>query len=211
MNQDSIPRPEIERSGLSENESSRAHLARLEKDREELAAWLNKNPEEASEPSQPSDEAWEPVLRGVVAGTGVGVSGAGASGGSGTLRFYERAIRTSLMGAAAAAAFILAVLLPHEKSRNDADPSILFLGPEGIPIASADDVELMSMERDDVPLLVVGNPPESFPLVLAGHADIKFGHATDEFGAPVPMIEGSNSPMIVAPMAKQDSKSSRGP
>src|SRR5262245_33633243 len=166
MNQDPLPQHEIERPGLSEKELSQAHPDRLEKDREELAAWLNKNPEEASHfedlqdlvtlcrqsgPSQPSDEAWEPVLREVVAGTcGAGVGGASTSGGPGSLRFYERAIRTSLMGAVAAAAFILAVLLPHEKSRNGVDPDIPFLGPEGIPIASADDVELMSMERDDM-------------------------------------------------------------
>jgi hypothetical protein len=227
MNQDPIPQPELERQGLTKTELSQTHSDHLEKDREELAAWLNKNPEEAShfedlqdlvslcrksEPSYPSNEAWEPVLRGVVAGiSAAGVTGTGTSGGYGTLRFYERAIRTSLMGAAAAAALLLAVLLPHEKSRNGIDPNIPFLGPEGIPIVDVKDVEVMSMERDDIPLLVVGNPPESFPLVLAGHADIKFGHATDEFGAPVPMIQDSDSPMIVAPLAKQNSKPRRGP
>lgn len=223
MNQDPIPQPEIERPGLSEKELNQSRSDRLEKDREELAAWLNKNPEDAShledlqdlvslcrqfEPSYPSDEAWEPVLRGVVAGTGTAsVSGAGASGGRETLRFYERAIRTSLMGAAAAAAFILAVLLPGHPPPTGIEP-IPFIGPEGLPIVDANDVELMSMEGDDTRLLVVGNPPVSAPLVLVGHGDITIA---DEYTRRFQVSPGPDSLMIVAPKPDQDSKSRRGP
>jgi hypothetical protein len=224
MNQDPIPQPEFQKPELGQEaqESSHAGLDHLKNDREELAAWLNKYPEEAShlqdlqdlvslcrqsEPSQPSDETWGHVLGGVIAGigsSGASVGRANAVSGSRTLSYFERGLRSSLMGAAAAAAFLLAVLLPHEKPPTGIEPEIPFLGRgETLPIVDANDVDLMSMEGDDTRLLVVGIPPVNAPLVLVGHGDITLVSAADEYGTRVQMSSGPDSPMIVAPLSKQ--------
>jgi len=224
MNQDPIPQPEFQKPELGQEAQGPSHagLDHFKNDREELPAWLNKNPEEAShlqdlqdlvslcrqsEPPQPSDEAWGHVLGGVIAGIGpsaASLSRAHAVSGSRPLSYFERGLRSSLMGAAAAAAFLLAVLWPHEKPPAGPEPEIPFLGRgETLPIVDAKDVDLMSMEGDDTSLLVVGIPPVNAPLVLVGHGDITLLSAADEYGTRVQMSSGPDSPMIVAPLSKQ--------
>ena len=78
-----------------------------------------------------------------------------------------------------------------------------------LTIIGPDEVTLMSLEADDAPLLVVGNPPVSAPLVLVGHGDIKLELATDEHGKGIQVASGTDFPMIVAPVRQPEMKRSR--
>jgi anti-sigma factor RsiW len=94
--------------------------------------------------------------------------------------------------AALAAAVALALLVP----RPAADPPA-----EELVVASAADIEIISMEAADVAALVVGRPPVHEPLVLAESADIHVENVEPDHDGAMPAVRwwvGDEAPMIVA-------------
>lgn len=106
---------------------------------------------------------------------------------------YQPWLRVALASAGAvAAALLLAILL--SKSPSDGEP-------ESLVMASAADVEIISIDADDVPALVVGHAPLREPLVLADSADINLEHIEPDHDGSMPSIRwwvGVEAPMIVA-------------
>jgi anti-sigma factor RsiW len=165
--------------------------------------WLTNHPEDAAlveahrnllrrwretAPPEPSETTWREVLAQIDRGLKI------EAGGSRTKDLGRgRWIRVGLLGAAAAAAAILALIVPSrdQDTKTSADPGI-----EELAIVSADDVDLVSMEDNDAPLLVVGNPPLQEPLELAMAGDVTLvrmeGFARMNPGS-------SDGPMIIAP------------
>jgi hypothetical protein len=83
-----------------------------------------------------------------------------------------------------------------------------------LPILSADDVELVSLEGNDARLLVVGNPPAHEPMVLAATGDVTLVSIEPDEDGFVPqarMNPGSSAaPMIIARLRGPDTKDSIG-
>jgi hypothetical protein len=131
-----------------------------------------------STPAEPSEKAWGEVFARIEAGS----HQAGANLRTSLRR--SRQIRVGLLGTAAAAAVILAIVAPWREP-----PDIVDL--DGFPIATADDVDLVSMEGNDAQLLVVGNPPVHEPMELVASSDVTLIR-----------IERSDVPMIIVPSGK---------
>lgn len=75
---------------------------------------------------------------------------------------------------------------------------------EPFAVVSPEDVEIISMDGDDVGALVVGAPPVRYPLVLvsAGDVTLESNEArVDDMYRIVGMGDGSKVPMILAPLA----------
>src|SRR5262245_24820032 len=90
---------------------------------------------------------------------------------------YRRWLRVALASAGAvAAALLLAVLLTRSSDSET----------EALVMASAGDVEILSIDADDVPALVVGHAPLREPLVLAASADINLEHVEPAHDGSVP-------------------------
>jgi hypothetical protein len=104
--------------------------------------------------------------------------------------------RRTLVAAAVAAALLLGLVLLY----RPAGPSGADDPAEPLTVASAADVEIISMEADDVSALVVGHPPLREALVLADAGDI---HVLDVEPGPngsMPSVRwwtGVDAPMIV--------------
>ena len=152
--------------------------------------WLANHPEDATlvedhrnllrfwretTPADPSEKAWGEVFARIEAGT----RQAGAHVRTSLRR--GRRIRVGLLGAAAAAAVILAIVAPWRERDNGVDLA-------GFPIVTADDVDLVSMEGNDAELLVVGNPPVQEPMELVASGDVTLIR-----------IERSDVPMVITP------------
>jgi anti-sigma factor RsiW len=99
-----------------------------------------------------------------------------------------------------AASILVALFLnPANETRppDDKPPSAI----RPFPVASADDVEIISINAADVPALVVGEPPVKRPLVLAAAGDVTV-HAAGpdvEIIRPEENPEGPSAPWIWAP------------
>jgi hypothetical protein len=132
-----------------------------------------------SAPAEPSEKAWGNVFARIEAGS----HQAGANLRTALRR--GRRIRVGLLGAAAAAAVILAIVAPWREPSDKFDL-------DGFPIVNADDVDLVSMEGNDAQLLVVGNPPEEEPLVLVATGDVTLVR-----------MERSPMPMIITPTSSE--------
>jgi hypothetical protein len=130
-------------------------------------------------PAEPSEKAWGEAFARIDAQShqaGVNVR---------TSLRRGRRIRVGLLGAAAAAAVILAIIAPWREP-----PDIV--GLDGFPIATADDVDLVSIEGNDAQLLVVGNPPVHEPMELVASGDVTLVR-----------MEPSDAPMIITPKSSE--------
>jgi hypothetical protein len=87
----------------------------------------------------------------------------------------------------------------------------LFLGltlnllpEEPFPVASAEDVDIISVEAADAGTLVIGEPPLKEPLVWASAGDVTLERVEPDWDGMVPEVrmpsEGPDPPMIVAPL-----------
>jgi hypothetical protein len=97
-----------------------------------------------------------------------------------------------------AASILLALFLnlPRPPDGNQPAPP-----PRPFPVASAEDVEIISINAADLSALVVGEPPVTRPLVLAAAGDVTIHAAGDdvEIIRPEENPEGPSAPWIWAP------------
>lgn len=106
-----------------------------------------------------------------------------------------------LVRATAAAAAVLLLSLPGERVPRPL-LGLAAMDPAPLQVASADDVEIISIDAADLPGLLVGHPPVREPLVLAVAGDVELHHAEAGQASWVPtMADGEGeTPMIVMPM-----------
>ncbi len=182
--------------------------------------WLANHPEDAAlvdahrdlvrcwretGPAEPSERAWREVFARIER-RGLKIE----DRGSRTKDFSRgRWIRIGLLGGVAAAALILALVVPG-RDQEDKTPSDI----EELAILSAEDVDLISMEENDTRLLVVGNPPVQEPLVLVATGDVTLDSIEPDEDGFVPqarMNPGSSAaPMIRARLRGPETKDSIG-
>jgi hypothetical protein len=162
-----------------------------------VEAWLADHPEARAEieahhrlarlwraapPPEPSEGAW----------TGVGdrVAAAVRCGRVSTARRRNGPTWRLSALAAGAAAVLVGVFLGQQYWPRPPGPVL--------PVATGDDVEIISMDAGDVGALVVGDPPVQGPLELASAEDVTVDdtghdveviiHEPDQPGAPPPMM-----------------------
>jgi ferric-dicitrate binding protein FerR (iron transport regulator) len=182
--------------------------------------WLANHPEDAAlveaqrnllrcwqetAPAEPSERAWREVFARIER-RGLKIE----DRGSRTKDLSRgRWIRIGLLGGVAAAALILALVIPG-RDQEDKTPSDI----EELAILSAEDVDLISMEENDTRLLVVGNPPVQEPLVLVATGDVTLDSIEPDEDGFVPqarMNPGSSAaPMIIARLRGSETKRSMG-
>jgi ferric-dicitrate binding protein FerR (iron transport regulator) len=182
--------------------------------------WLANHPEDAAlveahrdlvrcwretAPAEPSERAWREVFARIER-RGLKIE----DRGSRTKDLSRgRWIRIGLLGGVAAAALILALVVPGQ-DQEDKTPSDI----EELAILSAEDVDLISMEENDTRLLVVGNPPVQEPLVLVATGDVTLDSIEPDDDGFVPqarMNPGSSAaPMIIARLRGSETKRSMG-
>jgi anti-sigma factor RsiW len=100
------------------------------------------------------------------------------------------------------AASIFLALLLNPQGPNPVPPNGAPSGPvRPFPVASAEDVEIISINAADLSALVVGQPPVTRPLVLASAGDVTIHAAGDdvEIIRPQENPEGPSAPWIWAP------------
>jgi hypothetical protein len=102
----------------------------------------------------------------------------------------------------AGAAAVLFVLWLHQPGQRDMPPGTE--QPEPFPVASADDVDIISMDDADRQTLVVGKPPLSEPIVLVGPGDMTDIDIKPDQDGMVPtrarLADGGSTVMLVAPL-----------
>jgi anti-sigma factor RsiW len=174
-------------------------------DRAEVEAWLAKHPEDRAEvqaqrqlvawwqrqvPSEPEPARWKRVLQRIWAEV--------QSPPRGHRR--ARAWLWGLAGLASAAALLLAVLLariPDNGSRPSASR------PQPLPLVSAQEVEILSMDDADRAALIVGEPPVTGPLVVVAAGDVVLDNVQPHDDGMVPRFDeaGPHVPMLWPPDA----------
>jgi hypothetical protein len=102
-------------------------------------------------------------------------------------------------GLAAAAAILLAIgfLLPRANRPVD-QRTIVEAEPEApLPVVTAADVAIISMEDDGGSFLIVGEPPVREALALAGPGDVEVSQVTGDAQGMNPQYMNNGSPMII--------------
>lgn len=173
--------------------------------RARVAAWLDRHPDAAAEieeqrgllaywrasaPPEPSAAKWE-ALRGRIQAA--------------LPRQTGQRTAVAWAGALAAAAAVVAAVLtltPRGPERTEPeDEAIREAFAEPIAVAARGDVDILSVAGDDVPALVVGDPPLRDPLVLARANDITVENVEPDADGKLPGMtgmDGEGTPMIVA-------------
>jgi anti-sigma factor RsiW len=200
--------------------------------RARVAAWLCAHPAAAAElhslrqleslwretaPPAPPQATWDALLDRVVSAAGrrspAEAFEAGepiVASGRAVPRSRTGGWRWQLRMAGTAAALLLAALWLDRPSTPQATqpPAVVAVAPV-LRVAGDDDVEIMSMEADDVGLLVVGEPPMRGPFILVAMGDIVLENlAPDPQDGMMPITPGMNpttpnninGPMILAPL-----------
>ena len=185
------PTPE-QLAAYADGELGPANRARVE-------AWLREHPEaragveaqrqlahlgQAAAPPEPGAAAWSGVLARVQAG----LNAAAPAGHRPTSR-----LPGLLAVAGAAAVILLALAVAHFAPHRPGPP---------LPVAAADDVEVLSIDAGDAGALVVGQPPVRGPLVLASADDVTVdgsGRDVDIVNPDPPPPNQPAAPMIMVP------------
>src|SRR5262245_262593 len=195
-------------------------------ERREVEAWLAQHPEAAAEvdaqrqlaqlcratqPASPSEAAWVEVLEKI--DTALSTAPAPAPETRPAARTRTRSLWVGWLlrlTAAAAAVWLLVILEPFP-----------WPGPapgdraEPFPVASAEDVDIVSMNPDDAGTLVVGEPPLRDPLDLATGEEVVIHSVQPDVDGMVPQVWGQGEtaavPMIVAPVVAAQANFRRKP
>lgn len=196
-----------------------------ESDAERVAVWLRDHPEvtadaeadarllrlwERTAAPEPSPESWTALFQRIAAVTPPS-----------PLRF-RRASRLAWMPfalLAVAAALLVAVTVglmfrPKERAPGPIDvpsPIVRNQDPspdEAFPVATSDDVEIISMDDNDHRALVVGAPPvrAALPLLEAGEVTMDKIERDDDGMEPHYSGDEAKTPMIVAPLRPKSGK-----
>lgn len=107
---------------------------------------------------------------------------------------------STALAAAAAAMFLLA--LPGDLGLRLPAPVSLVREVTPIPVASAEDVEIVSIDAADLKALLVGHPPLRGSLELAAGGDVQIHYAEPADNSWVPAmeeVEGA-TPILIMPM-----------
>jgi anti-sigma factor RsiW len=191
----SLPPPEL--AGYVDGELDAARCARVE-------AWLADHPEAAADveaqrqllrlwrttpPPEPAESAWAPVLTRLEAVLPAAPSPRRAG-------VPWRALVVAGLVAASVAALVVGSWLLKRYPRPDQTPGSE--PAEALEVASDTDVDIISMEGDDVSGLVTGEPLVSGPLVLALPDEVKVREIEPARvgDPPVRPPEGATAPMI---------------
>jgi hypothetical protein len=187
---DAVARARVE-AWLAEHPEARAEL-----DDQRRLSRRNHNLWQSSAGQPPSEVSWARLLHRVQGALNASARpDAPPAHRPHILRFAAPAL-------AAAAAVFLGVLLWRPAGSPGPQP-----GPgDETPLAVADDadIEIVSIQEADAPLLVVGQPPLTDKVVLVSATDVelvKVERDTDGMMPQVQMNAGPNAPMIVAPLA----------
>jgi hypothetical protein len=175
----------------------------------DVAAWLDKHPEAARDvqaleqlahlwqvgsPPEPTPQQWAEVFAGVTRALPAGKEVRPA----GSRRLYW------LGPTAAVAAAVLAVVLlnrPHE-------PRVI-LPPrleQPFPVATDDEIRIISMDDADRAALVVGLPPLREPLALLEPDEVTVDAIEPDAGGMQPRFVGDSTPMIITPSREEAPK-----
>jgi anti-sigma factor RsiW len=200
-NRDDVP-PEL-LAAYVDGELAPAECRRVE-------AWLAAHPEaradveaqrrlarllDESAPAAPAEEQWADVLARME--RGLAVPSGGPTGGR------RRAAVVAAAVVAAAAAVLLAValnglpvrpVLPGDTPQEDEEPW---------PVASADEVEVLSMDDRDRGTLVVGEPPVNVPVELVTAKEVQVNKLEPDEQGRVGRLYGmgaSGSPIVIMPL-----------
>ena len=199
---DSPPNPQ-ELAAYADGELDAAARARIE-------AWLTEYPETMTEieaqrrlhqvfasslPAEPAESDWAGVLRKIDLAIPQSPE---------TSRHPSRlsAWLRILGSGAAAAAVLLAFLLWHpSQPPRSPQPEV----DEPLAVATAEDVDIISLDDADCGVLVVGQPPLAGPMVLGGRGDMTVISIKPDSDGMVPQVtfENVETPMIVAPLLAQ--------
>jgi hypothetical protein len=177
--------------------------------RERVQSWLIEHPEAAADvdairsldrlcqgatPSEPSETSWTTVLQRIEKQVEQGRRQCAAAGRPRLLRI--------LVPLTAAAAVLLAVFVHQRASRETISGESL----EPLPVATADDIEIISMDDGDRSALVIGKPPLFEPMVLVAAGDTSEIHIQPDSGDGMKPsiarpVDGMATTMIVAPLS----------
>jgi hypothetical protein len=105
------------------------------------------------------------------------------------------------LGTAAAAAILLAVWLPRPDSPTLPVP---VAAEEPYPVLTATDVEIVQVDDEDRSAVVVGQLPAPGSIDLLDSNEVTVNHIEQDQDGMMPRVctpQGSNNPMIVAPLA----------
>ncbi|HXG11820.1 MAG TPA: hypothetical protein VNK04_18840 [Gemmataceae bacterium] len=167
-----------------------------------IEAWLAEHPEAAAEvealrclarlwqaapPPEPSEAAWSRTAARIEAAL---TAAARARPGRRLRRAW------GLAALAAAAAVVLAVILSRPAGvAPPPAPEVV----EPLPVATADDIEIISMDPADARALVVGEPPVSGPLALLGPGEAAVDQVKSDMEGMAPYYsrDDSATPMVV--------------
>lgn len=185
--------------------------------REQVERWLHAHPQAAAEMEghravarltreagvpEPKAGVWALVLARIEAALAGGTATVLPAREAGPARARGRYRRASLAVAAVAAAVVLGVIVlgPARLGQKTAPSAV-----EPWPVATAADVEIISLDAADLKALVVGQPPLREPLVLAAAGDVELENVEpDPTDGMVPRLrvetQGLTVPMIVAPL-----------
>ena len=178
--------------------------------RADVKAWLADHPEAAAEveaqrrlmglvqaarPSEPDEASWATDL--------VGIETALAAPASRTLARAKRSGWAVLaVRLTSAAAVFLLLVSPDRVPQQPAGGPV-----EPFPVASPDDVDIISVHGEDIGLLVVGDPPLREPLALAAAGEVNVQRIQPDVDGIMPQVlpEGPApaAPMIVAPLGAE--------
>lgn len=182
--------------------------------------WLAQNPELAAEleaheevsrlyqsapPPEPSAEAWDGLLARIETELTTRSTPLGVFGHAVDRDDSPRPRRSWLAWTAAVAAGIL-IALAYVGNPRPRD----LAGRDSLPVASDDDVNILSVHGQDIAMLVVGAVPLQEPLALATAHDVTVENVQPDSDGMMPQI-GTNSadassPMIVAPIGGNSEK-----
>jgi anti-sigma factor RsiW len=183
--------------------------------RREVEAWLAQHPEGAAEveaharlmqmwratqPTEPLDAAWEAALAKIETALSTGPTPASQAQPSASASNRPLWVGWCVrLTGAAAAIWLLGVLEPFERPDASRDA-----GVEPLPVAVAQDVEIISVNAGDAAMLVVGELPLRDPLDLATTGDVTIHSVQPDVDGMVPQVVGQDDtatvPMIVAPL-----------
>jgi anti-sigma-K factor RskA len=173
-------------------------------DRAVVDAWLGAHPDarddveaqrrllrqwQAAATPVPDEAAWAGTLARVEAGL---AEAAREQAGS-----RQLAVALRLVGALAAAAAVVVLALALGQHFTPRKPPL--------PVVTADDVQILSIEGDDVGALVVGEPPVQGPLTLASADDVTVDKSGSDVEVPKPVEHVADKhqppppPMIMFP------------
>jgi hypothetical protein len=185
--------------------------------RRRVEGWLARHPEAAAEleslrrlrhlwrlaaPADPGEVAWAAVSSGIQDR----LARAGAGRGP-----WRRWVRVLAWGAAAAIlAWLALALLPGRPDDRPLAQNQNGTGTQAVPdddpfpVATADEVEILSVQGADTGSLVVGNLPVDGELVLAAPGDVTLRSvrpAARDNMVPDVVLQGAGAPMIWARIA----------